>query len=172
MVGGDWVDTETLTATNDATAVPAIAQELRTSDWDAAALLAATYGLRFAGGIHVANARLGMRIPKAWLESNTLTRVAWSIGALNNDVDDFSDIIRYALSDGLLIASDATYNYYARNTETDRPAGAQYRPQYDVPAGLDPDVNVPQATPHVSLTQAEYTALADKNADTVYLVSE
>ena len=136
LVGGDWVDTETLTATNDATAVPAIAQELRTSDWDATSLRAATYGLRFSGGVHVANARLGMRIPIAWLEENTLARVAWSLGALNNDVDDFSDIIRYALSDSLLVTSDATYNYYARNTPTDRPVGSQYRPQYDVPCLL------------------------------------
>ena len=150
LVGGDWVDVETLTATNDPTEVPAIAQELRTSDWDATSLLAATYDLRFAGGVHVGNARFGMRIPKAWLETNTLTRTAWAIGALNNDEDDFSDIIRYALSDSLLMASDLTYFYYARNTPTDRPAGAQYRPQYDVPAELDPDVVVPQVPEEVS----------------------
>ena len=88
-----------------------------------------------------------------WLEINTLTRVAWAVGALANDVDSFSDIVRYPVSSALLIASDAMYNYYGRNTPTDKPAGAQFRPQLDVPAELDPDITVPQVPQEVSAVE-------------------
>ena len=153
LVGGDWVDSESLTTTNDPTMVPAVAESIPQVDWTENSIRAATYGLRFTSGIHVANGRFGMRIPKVWLETNTLTRVAWAVGALSNDVDSFSDIVRYPVSSALLIASDATYNYYGRNTGTDKPAGAQFRPQYDVPAELDPDITVPQVPRQVSTTE-------------------
>ena len=169
LVGGDWVDSETLTTTNDPTAVPAIARGSRTTDWDAASLLAADYDLRIRQGIRIPNDRFAMRIPKAWLEENTLTRVAWAVGALANDEDDFSDIIRYPLSSDLLLASNATYNFYARNVATNKPAGAQYRPQIDVPAELDPDVEVPQIAAALppKMTQAEAEAGSATAARTI-----
>ena len=153
--GGDWTDAENLPGAT-ATTVPAIGETLRTSDWDATSIVGETFGLRFSGGVHVSTARFSARVPKTWLETNTLTRLAWAVGSLANDVDSFQDIVRYPLDASQLIASDSQYNYYARNEATDRPAGAHYRLSYDTPAELDPDITVPQVPKEVST--AERTA--------------
>ena len=170
LQGGAWTDVENLPGAA-VTTVPAIGETLNHAAWDATSILSETFGLRFSGGVHVAQARFTARIPVAWLEDNTLTRLSWSVGSLANDVDSFQDIVRYPLSESLFLVENGGYRYYAKNEPEDRAAGSHYRISFDEPTTLDPDITVPQATPHVALTRAAYTALTTKDAGTVYLVS-
>ena len=87
-------------------------------------------------------------------------------------MDSFQDIVRYPLSESLFIVENGGFRYYAKNEPEDRPAGSHFRLSYDEPTELDPDITVPQATPHSALTAAEYAALAAKDANTVYLVTD